>query len=86
MADLCGLTEHQVEAMTWKTQELLHEKGIEQSKESILDGMIEAYPKTSKSVTYPECLASYATAREKGMSHYDAVLGLKEFLGSLGVR
>jgi hypothetical protein len=85
MADLCGLCELDVQKMTRKTQEILHDAGIEQSKESILAGMIEAYPRTSKAVTYAECLASYATARQKGMSHYEAMMGLKEFLAALGV-
>jgi hypothetical protein len=86
MAELCGESEERIKAMTWKTQEVLHESGIEESKDSILDGMIEAYPKTTKSMTYAECLAAYATARGKGMSHSDAVLGLKEFCAALGVR
>jgi len=85
MAALCGLPETNVEAMTWKAQELLRANGINQSKESILTGMILVYPRSTKSVKYEECLAAYTTLRRQGRSHSEALEQFAAVLRSLGV-
>jgi hypothetical protein len=67
------------------TAKLLRDKGISQSKEGILDGMVDIYPR-SRSIEYAECLAVYAGLRKKGQSHSEAILNLQSVIRKLGIR
>lgn len=86
MAALTGESEFQIRAATWKVQEMLREAGITESKERILAGMAQVYPRTTQAVKYAECLAAYTLLRKKGHSHEEALLNFQSLLGSLGLQ
>jgi hypothetical protein len=46
LAAMTRESDFQIKAQTWKVAQLLREKGIMESKESILAGMLDAYLRT----------------------------------------
>lgn len=69
--------EQQIADMTVLAKKTLHEKGIDESMLTIMEGMngIPSYSIVNKE--YSEYLSAYIVLRDQGNSHYEAMLELK---------
>ena len=82
-----GETQEEIRSQTWLMAKTLRvKKGINQSKESLLEAMLDIYPQATMAMTYNDCLVLYGTQRYGGESHIDAVLNAKAVLRGLGAR
>jgi hypothetical protein len=70
--------------MADKSAELLAERGIYESRDSVISAVVEVYPRLTRAVTVAECFATYVTLRKNGLSHFDAVEDMKRLFAALG--
>ena len=72
--------------MVVHAQELLREAGITVSLFQIMEGLDQTVYKSSAPIKLSEIIAMYCTVRKAGDSHEDAILNIKAFLKTFGIK
>ena len=75
----------QIADMSVTVLDLLKKDGIEESLLNIMEGLNQLFATRVENQRYAEYAAMYATLRNKGQSHSQAIGGLQAILRSLGV-
>jgi len=66
-----------------KAQEMLKDKGIEESLLNIMEGMNQLFLRKIENQKYSEYVVAYIVLRNKGESHREAIEGLKALIQAI---
>jgi hypothetical protein len=68
---------------TFAAKKMLKERGIEEKMLNIMEGINSIFYQKVENQKYKEYVAAYVTVRAKGMSHQDAIKGLKDIIKAI---
>ncbi|MDV2503799.1 MAG: hypothetical protein RX318_07575 [bacterium] len=77
--------QQQIADMSVTVQQIMKEKGISESLLIIMEGMNQLVSSEVGNLKYAEYISAYATLRNKGDSHAQAIAGLQGILRAFGV-